>query len=264
MPSVIGDYQDAENTMFVQGLFQTSLTQKQRLGTIRRLDDGREYIYCSNTAAQLAAGILISKAAAPQDCTVAAADVTFGGAVGSKTVSVTLTGTPTANLYQDGYMVITAGDGIGEMYKIRGNSADDKPASGRCTFHLYEALRTLWVAASTTISVFTNPCASLLINPAVANAAATTQETVIGATTMIVPASSYFWAQRKGPGALILDVDAAAGGEANEMWIIQGTTAGRGLVLADTMTPGMQIIAHTYESADLTDAEANFVNFCIL
>ena len=266
MTAKIGDYQEQPGTMYNQSLFATSLVQKHRLSTIRFTDDGRKFVYCSNTAAQIAAGICISKAAAPQDGTVATADVTFGGAAGSKAVSVTLTGAPTLNLYRDGFLIITAGAGIGEMNKIKGNTVDDVPASGRCTFYLYDAVRTLWVAANTTISLFQNPCKSLLINPAVADADAVTQEHVIGITTGIIPASSYFWAQTRGPACMMLDVDAAAGSEANEMKVIQGSTEGRGRVLETTETTyhtGTQILGVTYEQADLTDAEGNFINLCI-
>jgi hypothetical protein len=58
---------------------------------------------------------------------------------------------------------------------------------------------------------------------------------------------------------MVIDIDAASGAEANEMWVIPGTTAGSGLVLADTMTPGIQILGYTLESADLTDATAHLV-----
>lgn len=257
-----GTYQEAPNTIFNQGLFEESATQKQKLGTKRVLDDGREYVYCQATAANIAAGLCVSKAVAPQDCTVAAADAALAVA-GAREFSLTLTGTPTLNLYRDGWMVITAGTGIGEMYKIKGNTADDNPATGRFTIQLYDPLKQTLVAASSTVALYANPYDGVLINPAVANAAATTQEKVLAVTTRAITASYYFWGQTKGMAALVLDVDAAAGAEANEMWVIQGTTTGRGLVLADTMTPGMQILGNTLETADLTDAEANLVDLCI-
>ena len=262
MTATVANYQEGQNQFFNQGLFEVSATAKHRLGTIRRLDDGRKYVYCGNTAAALAAGITISKAQAPQLCTVAAADAAINLA-GVKTVTYTLSGTPTKNLYQDGFLVVTAGDGLGEMYKIRGNTADDDPASGRCTFYLYDALQTLQVTATTTVSAWENPYSNLLITPATANGAATTQETVMGVTTRIIVASQYFWAQTWGLGNLMLDIDAAAGAEANEMSIILGTTTGRGLVLVTTAMPGMQILGYTLESADLTDATGNLVNLLI-
>ena len=98
-----------------------------------------------------------------------------------------------------------------------------------------------------------------LINPAVANGAATTQEAIMGVTTRAIAASQYFWAQTWGLCALQMDIDAAAGAEANEVVIQSGTTAGRGLIIADTHVPGGQIIGNNIESADLTDAEASLV-----
>lgn len=251
-------------SVFAQGLFEESATKKHRLGTVRDLEDGRRFRYASITAATVTAGATLSNAFTPVDATIAAADAALN-LVGRKEITLTVAGA-TANLYADGWMIIKAGTGIGEMYKIRGNTATDDPATGRATFYLYDALRTTHVAASTTVAVHQSPYSNLLISPAVANSAATTQETVMGITTMAcgnTSAVSYLWIQTKGIASMVLDVDAAAGAEANEMWVIQGTTAGRGLVLADTMTPGMQILANTLESADLTDAEANLVVLCI-
>lgn len=257
-----GTFQGQPQQLFNQGLFETSLVAKHRLGTVRWTEDGRKFVYAGITAAGVAAGTCVSKAAAPQLCTVAAADAAINLA-GVRTVTYTLTGTPTVNLYQDGILCVTAGAGIGEAYKIKGNTADDVPASGRCTFYLYDALQTLQVAANTTVSMWESSYSNLLLNPAVANGAATTQETVMGVTTRIIPASSYFWLQTWGLANLILDIDAAAGAEANEMLVIPGTTAGSGLVIADTFVPGIQVLGYTLQSADLTDATGNLVYLTI-
>ena len=258
-----GTYQDAPPQVFTQGLFEESTTKKQRLGTIRVLDDGRVFRYASLTAAAKSPGLAMSKVQTPVDATIAAADAALN-LIGRKEITLTIAGA-TANLYEDGWLVITAGTGIGEMYKIRGNTATNDPATGRATFYLYDALRTTHVAASTTVAAHQSPYANLLINPAVANSAATTQETVMGVTIRAHAGATvvYAWLQTKGIGAMVLDVDAAAGAESNEMWITQGTTEGRGLCIADTPTPGMQVLGVTLESADLTDAEANLIVLAI-
>lgn len=257
-----GTSQKQPQTMYAQGLFDESADQKHALGTVRWTDDGRKFVYCQATAAAIAAGLCVSKAVAVQACTIAAADAAIN-LIGARTVTLTLTGAPTANLYRDGTLILTAGTGLGESYKIKGNTADDVPASGRCTFYLYDKLATTHVAASTTVDVIANPYDGVLINPAVANAAATTQEKVLGITTRSITASYYFWAQVRGLASMMLDVDAASGAEANEMAIIQGTTEGRGLTLADTHTPGMQILGYLMVTADADDAEAALVDLCI-
>jgi hypothetical protein len=256
-----GTYQDASPLVYPQGLYEESATQKCRLGLIRPLDDGRVFIYASITAAAITAGAFVSKVQTPVDATIAAADAALN-LIGRKEITLTIAGA-TANLYADGWILIKAGAGIGEMYKVRGNTATGDPATGRATFYLYDALRTTHVAASTTVAAHQSPYANLLINPAVANEAATTQETVLGLTHMAMgnsSAVSYVWLQKEGIASAVLDIDKAAGEEANEMAVVLGTTAGRGAVIADTAyAGGVQILGYTLESADLTDAEANLI-----
>lgn len=251
MTATHANYTEQPATLFNQGLFEISSTKKHRLGTVRVLDDGRRFVYCSNTAAQIGAGLLISKAQTPQDATVAAADIAFGGTVGSKKVSVTLTGTPTLNLYEDGWLVLKAGPGVGEMYKIKGNTADDDPASGRCTLFLYDALRTLWTA-STTASIMQNPYKSLLLNPAVSGATATTEETAMGLTTQIIAASQYFWAQTWGLSCGYVTAS-TSGDEPDERALVAGTTAG--YFLSVTARGGERCLGHLMEGADHADGE---------
>jgi len=257
---MIGNYQENAfgSRLFAQDLFAESATQKHALGTVRELADGRKFVYCKATAAALAAGVCVSKAVTPQDCTIAAADAAQN-LVGENKIYLTLTGTPTLNQYKDGYLIITAGTGIGEIYKIKGNTADDNPASGRVTVFLYDWLKTTHVAASTTISIFENPYSDVLINPAEADGDATTGERILGVTVRPVTASYYFWAQTWGIASVQLDIDAAAGAEADERILIPGTTAGRLMVIAAGAEPDRPTYGQPFETADLTDAEANLV-----
>jgi hypothetical protein len=247
--------------MYIQGLFEESSTQKQKLGTVRILEDGRKFVYCSNTAASLAAGVCLSKAAAPVDATIAAADALLC-LTGAKEISLTIAGA-TAGLYKDGILAVKAGADIGCMYKVAGNKITNDPATGRAAFSLYDSIETTWVAANSTIAAWANAYASLLVNPAVSGVTATTQELVMGITTRAIAASKYFWAQTWGLCNLQLDIDAAAGGEANEMWVTHGSTEGRGRVIETAGPAGMQILGNIFESADQTDAEASLVNLCI-
>lgn len=254
----VGNYQQNANgaRYFAQGLFEESATAKHRLGTTRELDDGRRFVYCQATAANIAAGMAISKTSLVQAMTVAAADAAINLA-GVKQLTFTLTGTPTLNLYQDGILTIKYGPGLGCMYKVRGNTADDNPASERFTVNLYDAIETTHTTA-TTAQIITNPYKSVLINPAVANGDATTAERIMGVTTRIVTASYYFWAQTWGLANVLIDVS-TAGNEADEKVLVAGATAGRLLLSAagaenDQARYGMAMI-----NADYTDVEAGLV-----
>jgi len=256
MTATVGNYQDGPNTLFNQGLFEESAAQKMRLGTVRELDDGRKFVYCQATAASIAAGIVVSKAVAPQLCTVAALDA---AAVGVKKITLTLTGAPTANLYRDGWILYTSGTGIGGMCKVRGNSADDNPASGRFTVYLYDALPVALTTAGQTISIYANPYDGVLINPAVADGDATTGERPLGVTLRTITASYYFWAQTKGLASVLLDVAAAAGAEADERFLVPGIVAGTLTLSAAGAEPDQPRVGHTIVTADHTNAQADLV-----
>jgi len=257
----MGNAEEAKPTLYNQGVYEESATQKHRLGTVRELDDGRRFVYCKATAAAIAAGIVVSKAVAAQDCTIAAADALINLA-GVRKITLTLSGTPTANLYQDGYMVITAGTGIGQIYRIKGNSADDVPASGRCTLYLYDKLATAHLASDTTISIFENPYNGVLLNPAVADGDAVTAEPPLGVTQRAVTASYYFWAQTWGIGSCML-IASTAGNEADEKRLIQGTTAGHLFVGPTTLEEDQVVYGRVFESADMTTAEASLIEILI-
>lgn len=262
MTATYGDYQDQPGILYNQSLFAESAVQKQRLGTIRPTDDGRRFVYCQATAAEIAAGIIVSKAVAVQACTVAAADAV---AAGARKITLTLTGTPTLNLYRDGWAIITAGTGLGGMYKIKGNSVDDVPADSRCTFYLYDALEVALTTAGQTFDVIVCPYDGVLINPANSNydGTGTGLETPLGVTTRTITASYYFWAQTRGLAALMMDIDSAAGAEDNEKTVICGTTQGRGGIIHDTAIPGFFKVGELVITVDATDAEAALVNLCI-
>lgn len=255
----VGNYEESPNQMWNQGLFEGSSTKKHRFGTVRKTDDGRVFRYAKFTAAAVQAGFLVSKTSTDLvECTVAAEDAALAIA-GAKEISVTGAGI-TADQFSDGWCVVTAGTNQGAIYKIRGNGATDGIGSGRASIALYDEIAATWVAASTTVTCYANPYNGVLVNPAVANEAATTAETVLGVTARATTASYYHWVQTKGFCGVVLDMS-TAGNEADERAVMPGTTAGRGIVITGMTV--LQVIGYTWEKADLTNAEATLVNLCI-
>ena len=63
MSEYVGGYCEGENKLFNQGLFEECATKKHRIGTIRRLDDGRVFAYALSGEA-LYAGLLTQAAVA--------------------------------------------------------------------------------------------------------------------------------------------------------------------------------------------------------
>ena len=91
------------------------------------------------------------------------------GSVGSHYIQVTVSSIA-ANKYQGGYAILTGGTGLGQTYRIVGNTATGTPTSTTLYIQLYEALQTA-VTASTGIiivqSMFTDLAATATTSPQV-------------------------------------------------------------------------------------------------
>jgi hypothetical protein len=91
---------------FSQGIYEQSATQKERLGTVRELDDGRTFVYCLNGAGALAPGTVlgaVTTAGMTEDT------VTVAHAIGTKLVTMTDSGGGTAaDAFAGGRLVVRA------------------------------------------------------------------------------------------------------------------------------------------------------------
>jgi len=176
---------------FSQGIHEQSATQKETLGALRVLQDGRKFRYCKNGAAALVAGTPIigtDCVANHQQCAVAA-----GGAAGSMTVTVTLGATlATVNQYKDGYLQVCDGGaayGEGTQYLIDGHPA--AALSTACMIQLREPVCVALLVGTSIVSLVPNPFASVVV-------AAAGQDMPAGVPQIAVTAEYYFWSQTGG------------------------------------------------------------------
>jgi len=260
MGAQIGNYQEGPHTMFNLSLFEETTVKPHRLGTVRPLDDGRVFVLCKNGTVALAAGKLVTFITTQTN----EQTVVTAAAAGDKTVYITAAGI-TANLWEDGTLIVTAGTGIGESYKIKGNKAT---VSGVVEVLLYDAIATAWSTTDTDISVWPNPYNAVVVNPTDA------QQMPVGCPQRIVTASTsstsyYFWAQVKGWGSLIIDTAGnTPGAELDEKKILASTNhAGYGMVVdapgAGTNYFGHYEVGYLVQEEDLRDNEATLVCFDI-
>ena len=111
---------------FLQNIFATSATAKERLGRVRRTDDGRTFMYCKAGASALAAGkITIAEAL---NATWVDEAITTGTvqAIGAQTFTLTITTAGAAiseNQFQGGYLQINDKTACGTQYLIDSNTA---------------------------------------------------------------------------------------------------------------------------------------------
>lgn len=91
------------------------------------------------------------------------------GSVGSHFVEVTIAAIA-ANKYQGGYLIVTRGTGLGETYRIIGNTATNTPATGNLRIQLNEAIKVALTVSTGLIivpSMFTDMAVSATSSPQV-------------------------------------------------------------------------------------------------
>jgi len=196
-----GDYTEERKKIYSQGLYEESSVAKERVGTIRKLDDGRVFIYTRAGAVALAAGKLC-QAAIPVANHVNKA-IAVAAAVGDKSVTVTLGATAaTVNQYKDGFLYINDAAGEGYMYKVSGHPAAD--ASASLVVQLYDGIR----YALTTSSEYTlvaSPFSGAIIHDSPPTAV------LIGIPPIAITANYYYWSQVKGMCIVLSDGTPAIG-----------------------------------------------------
>jgi hypothetical protein len=254
------DFKPLKATRFLQGLYAESATQKEELGTIRRMRDGRVFVYCKNGAVALAPGAVcesvITSGMNEQTVTVA-------HAIGTEQVTITDSGSGTAaNAYAGGRLVVTAGTGIGESYDIVSNTAATAGATFTC--QIEPGLATAWSTSDTDVTLYKNKYNGVVVNPTDG------QQLPVCVPQRTITASYYFWGQVLGDGAMLIDVAAAAAGLELDEKIINPSLnhAGYGYIdgtpdAAAVLAGYRHILGYIIDEADITDNEAVLVNIRI-
>ncbi len=180
--------------------------------------DDREFALVQNGAVALVSGVMVQ---APASIGANHTGLTCAtAAIGATAITVTLGGTVvTANQYQGGFVVISAGTGIGQTLRIASHPAQTS-GSGTVVLTLEDPLSVATLVsdskASLTLPLYGSSHGTaftthgVVINPTVATGA------TIGATIYPIPASSstvlsYGFIQTKGVAGVLNDSTTAIG-----------------------------------------------------
>ena len=181
--------------LFVQGLFEQSTTEKQKLGTVRKLSDGRVFVYAKVGAVGLAAGKLCQAPVQVADHLNIA--VASAAPIGARKVTVTLGATAaTKDQYKDGFLYVNGGTGAGCAYKIKAHPAAD--ASAFLKVSLYDKIRVA-LATTSKVTLFSNPFNGTIVHPTPTTAA------LVGIPQIVVTAAYYYWSLVKGMTPCLID-----------------------------------------------------------
>ena len=197
-----------------QGIYDSESTAVHGIGEYIMTNDGRGYRYCKAGGTALVVG-KIQQAKAEDTSNEQEVTIT-NAAVGDTTIVSTDSVTLAADLLAGGFLIVSEGTlGVGQMYKLKGNSA---ATAAVVTFKL-EDNETVRVATTGTckVDVKVNPYMSIIVAP-------TTQTScIVGAAQFAIVASEFGWVQTHGVCAILA----------------QGTVVvGDGLVPANTTTTG--------------------------
>jgi hypothetical protein len=195
-------FEGIKTQMFRQSIKEVSTTQKEALGTLRILDDGRKFRYGKNGAEALThAGLLVRAlgiTAHHQNmavATVAAGKTTIVPTLGAALV--------TANYYAEGFLqVYEGGTHIGAQYKVTGNTAAD--ASAAVQVYLDEPLMAVLTNGTHTVSLVPSQHTGLVVATAVA-------QPIVGVTVRPMAANVYGWFQTGGVATVDMHDTAALG-----------------------------------------------------
>jgi len=164
------------------------------LGRFIDFEDGRRFRYCKCNGS---AGITIAYlCAAPTyvDNHVAQAQTSAIAAGSKDNISVVVTTTtPTANQYADGLLVVNSGDGKGQSYRIKKNTA-----ANPTKIWLYDEIITA-LSVGDDITLIPNKYLNVVAAPT------GMPSTPIGVPLITITAKYYFWAQTRGYVGMMAD-----------------------------------------------------------
>lgn len=232
--------------------------KRHPLGTLALLPDGRIYRYVKNsgTALAISGTFVATGVTTPLNTQTITVDVAIGGTSVICDATKSAAGIA-ADYYEDGSLVITAGCGAGESYRVKSSTARDGTATGTVTATLYDddAITVALETSATDLDIFPNLYNAVIVNPVDA------QSAVVGVNPMPISASYYFWAQVKGVCAV--KGDAAGGTVGTELdekaMVASATHAGQGLIVASpaatTAYWGKPVLARLIKEADIDDNE---------
>lgn len=192
--------------------------------------DGNVYRYCQLAATAVNAGQLVGQTTASGGATYGAAVIVppasavvvpgepniTAGSAGSHFVEVTIAAIA-LNKYAGGYLCVTRGTGLGETYRIKGNTATNTPATGNLRIQLYEPIKVA-LQAGQGIIIVPSMYTDLVVTP-------TSASTVTG-VLMSTTTSAISWAWVCTHGVVGCQEDATTAAVAGMQVVASRVTAG--------------------------------------
>lgn len=223
-----------------------SATKQAELGSEYTDGASRRFRYCLAGATALVPGKLQQSPAEitnHQDLTPAAA------AIGDTSVTATLGATAAAaNLYAEGFLIVTVTPGQGYIYKIAGHAA--VASAGSATLNLADPIEVA-LTTSSRVDLVLNPWSGVVVCP-------TTQtSSPAGAAVTAVTAAQYGFIQTRGPAAILANGALTVG----DPVVASDAVAGAVEVSADGAPEQLPVVGHAITG--VADTEYGAINMLL-
>lgn len=219
-----------------QSVYEESDTPKAAIGTRLVLGE-RVFRYAKNgSGAALAAGKAVQSSAPVANH---AGRTVSTAAIGARAITLALASAATADQYKDGTLVLTAGTGLGQAYKIKDHLVSD--GSHNLIVNIFDELIVATAVGDTKGTLIANPYNGVIVVPLGGLSAPAR-----GVPLIAVTASYYFWLQTAGPAPCLTQGTVAIGGPVG----IGGTADGAcGPIGADTTDVWGRVMAVSASTA---------------
>ena len=188
---------------FTQSIHKQTVDQKEKLGTVRYLEDGRCYAYARAGAVALLSGNMTQSAIPITTANNETLSSVQSAAIGDSSIIVTFAGAVTEDFYKDGWFYFNDEVGEAHTYRIKSHAA----GTASVTINLYDNIR---VAATASTSQWT---AIQNVQNEVLAIATTLTGIPTGVPNIAVTAYYYFWNQVKGPCAVLTNGTVVVGND---------------------------------------------------
>lgn len=173
-------------TVAAQGLYDSRTSAEHNIGEYIMSNDGRGYRYCKADGLQVVGKLYQAKG---EDTSNEQELAITNAAVGDTSIVTTSTITLAADLLAGGFLLVSEGTlGVGQVYKIKGNTA---ASSAVVTFTLEEAVRVA-TTGTAKVDVKVNPYMDVVVAPTTATSGP------VGVAQYAIPDNSFGWIQTHG------------------------------------------------------------------
>ena len=187
-------------------IYDTEVDQTIELGTKLEYSDGRRFRYTKNGGVVLTKAYMTSAQVVDTNTGEIAQTNLGAHAISAKIIRVLVSTGSTFQRHEfaGGHLVVNAGTGIGDIYKIIGSEYED-------TTHVHillegDGIRTATVATSD-FSIHPNKFFEVVVFPTTKTGPCT------GVPLVAVAINAFFWSQTGGPCPIIVDTDEDSGEE---------------------------------------------------